>query len=341
MNFLEKVRRSASALGKRVVLPEVSDPRILAAAAEMLAQGVARPVLVGQRDAIVRFAAEKQLGIEAAEFVDPESSGWLPAFADHLMERRKHRGMKREEADQLARNPLTFAACMVGTGRADAAVGGSTYPTADLIRAAIYAIGPAEGFKTVSSFMAVDLPNNEFGWDGTLFYSDIGTVIVPTAEQLADIAIATADSFKALTGEEPRVALLSFSTRGSAKHGNQEKVAQAAAMAAKRRPDLYIDGEMQADAALVPSVAAKKGVTGPVGGRANVLIFPDLDAGNICYKITERIAHARVCGPVLQGLARPMSDLSRGCTASSITDAAAVVSLQAEAVRKAISSGAS
>jgi len=333
VNFLEKVRKASGELGKRIVLPETSDQRVLAAAAEMLAGRVAKPVLLGRRDELVAAAAKAGLDIKDAEFVEIASSPLLAPFTDHIFERRRHKGATREEAAELVRQPLMFGACMVALGKADGAVGGSASPTADLIRAAIFAIGPAEGLKTVSSFMAVDLPTNEFGWDGTLFYADIGTVIAPSTEQLADIAIATADTFKALTGQEPRVAMLSFSTKGSAKHSSQEKVAQATEQAQKRRPDLAIDGEMQVDAALIPAIASKKGITSPVGGRANVFVFPDLNSGNIAYKITERIAHARVCGPVLQGLSRPMSDLSRGCKPSDIADAAAVVSLQAQAVK--------
>ncbi len=334
MNFLEKVRKASGELNKRIVLPETSDPRVLAAAAEMLAGRVAKPVLLGRSEDLIAAAAQIGHDIRGADFEEIEGSRFLPEFAAHIHERRRHKGLSPAEAAELVRQPLMFGACMVSLGRADGAVGGSASPTADLIRAAIFAIGPAEGLKTVSSFMAVDLPTNEFGWDGTLFYADIGTVISPSTEQLADIAIATADSFKALTGQEPRVAMLSFSTKGSARHSSQEKVAQAAEQAQKRRPDLALDGEMQADAAIIPEIARKKGVASGVGGRANVFIFPDLNSGNIAYKITERIAHARVCGPVLQGLSRPMSDLSRGCKASDIADAAAVVSLQAEAAKK-------
>jgi phosphate acetyltransferase len=330
LSFLNLVRSRAERLKKRIVLPEPGDSRVLLAAAELVARGLARPVLVGRHRDILAGARACGADLSGVDTVDPETSPARGRFAAHVLERRRHRGMTEEESRSTVLDPKVFAACLVALGEADGAVAGSSSPTAEVIRAAIYAIGPAAGLKTVSSFMAVDLPHSGFGMDGTLFYADIGTVPAPSSEQLADIAIATADNWRAMTGTEPRVAMLSFSTKGSARHSSVDKVRHGAELARARRPDLAIDGEMQADAALIPEIAKFKGAGGPVGGRANVLIFPDLGAGNICYKITERLAGAQVCGPVLQGLSRPMSDVSRGVDVDGLVNAVAMVSLQAE-----------
>ncbi len=327
--LINRIRERARAAAKTIVLPEAFDPRILRAADAATAEGLARVILVGNPEDLGKIAAEAEADIDKALVVDPEASGMLDWFASQYYERRKHKGITEAQAQMAVREPLFFGAMMVNTGMCDGMVAGSMSPTAKLIQAALHCVGPRPGLKTVSSFFLMATPMKEFGVNGALIYADAGVVPEPTSEQLADITAAAADHCRLLLEADPLVALLSFSTMGSAEHPLVAKVRQALEMIRGRYPGLKVDGEMQLDAAIVPEVAQMKAPKSEVAGRANTLIFPDLNAGNIGYKLTERLARAKAVGPVLQGLAAPINDLSRGCKWEEIYDAIAITAIQA------------
>jgi phosphate acetyltransferase len=322
--FIEQIHEKAKLGPKKVVLQEGEDVRVIEAGTRATKLGIAQVTLLGDPAKIKAAAAANSLTLDKLELVDMTAPPNLQDYAHTYFELRKAKGMTEQEAEKVMRDPLFYGAMMVRKGVVDSFVGGATYTTADVCRASIQIVGMQPGLKTLSSFFAMILPDKSFGKDGVLFYGDGGVVIDPNVEQLADIAIATADSYASLVGEAPRVAMLSCSTKGSAKHARVDKVVNAMKLVQQRRPDLVIDGELQGDAALVPSVGERKAKGSPVAGKANVLIFPDLDSGNISYKLTERLAKAEALGPVLQGMAKPSSDLSRGCKAADILNVMAI-----------------
>lgn len=329
--FLDSMLARAKADKQTIVLPEGDDPRTLEAAERILADGVANLIILGDAQAI----AASGRTLDGAQVIDPRTSELRDELADTLYELRKAKGMTPEQAAEKVSDVLFFGVLMVKTGRADGMVAGACHATADVLRPSLQILKTAPGVKLVSSFFVMVVPNCEFGQQGTFLFSDCGLEIQPDAEKLAHIAVNSAQSWKTLMGTEPVVAMLSHSTYGSAKNDDAAKVVEAAAIARGLAPEVALDGELQLDAAIVPAVGASKAPDSPVAGKANVLIFPDLDAGNIGYKLVQRLARAEAYGPVTQGIAAPVNDLSRGCSADDIAGVIAITCVQAQAKKAA------
>jgi len=329
MTFSEKMKTKAKSMQKKLVLPESLEPRTLQAARIIVDEGLASEVfLVGKKDEIAKAAQSVGADLTGVKISTPDESEQLNEYADEFYELRKHKGISPEDARRKIAEPLNWAAMMVRKGMADAMVAGAENATAAVLRAAMTIIKTKPGTKYASSCFVMSLEDTKWGVDGNFIFADCATIPDPTPEQLAEIAIASSDSCKIFLESDPITAMLSFSTQGSAQHPMVEKVTKALSIAQDKRPDLQIDGELQLDAAVVEKVGAKKAPNSKVAGKANTLIFPDLQSGNIGYKLVQRLAGAEAYGPILQGFAKPVSDLSRGCSIEDIVTTSAITLAQ-------------
>ena len=331
MAFIDLMKEKARSNKKTIVLPESNDKRTLVAVEKVMEEGTANLILLGNPEKIAADAKEFGANIEGAAIVDPATDANFDKYAETLYELRKNKGMTLEKAQETIKKDLiTYGIMMVKLGHADGLVAGACHSTADTLRPALQILKTKPGTKLVSGFFIMDVPNCEMGVNGTFLFADCGLNQDPTAAELAAIANSSAASFKALVGEEAKIAMLSHSTMGSAKHALVDKVVEATKIAKEKYPNIKVDGELQLDAALVPSVAASKAKGSEVAGQANCLIFPNLDAGNIGYKLVQRLAKAEAYGPMLQGIAKPVNDLSRGCSAEDIVGVVAITAVQAQ-----------
>ncbi|MBZ9687938.1 phosphate acetyltransferase [Clostridium estertheticum] len=330
MAFIEKICKMAKADVKIIALPEGEEERTIRASEIIKNNSIAEVILIGDSTVIKAKATQFGVNLSGIEIIDPKTSKKTEGYSKAFYELRKNKGMTLEKAAETLQDPMYFGTMMVKMNDADGLVSGAVHTTGDLLRPGMQIIKTAPGIKVVSSFFIMELPTNEYGEDGLLLFADCAVNPNPNAEELASIAISTADNAKCLCNFEPKVAMLSFSTMGSAKHELVDKVAKATEIAKNARPDLQIDGELQLDAAISPSVAKQKAPNSTVAGNANVLVFPDLQSGNIGYKLVQRFAGAEAIGPVCQGFAKPINDLSRGCSVQDIVNVVAVTAVQAQ-----------
>ena len=332
MGFVELLKKRAKESVKTIVLPETEDMRTLEATDKILKEGVAKIILIGNEEEINKKATEGGFDISGAQIVDPEKSDRTQAYIDKFVELRAKKGMTPEKAKEILHTQYPYyGVMMVKMGDADGMVSGACHSTADTLRPCLQILKTKPGTKLVSAFFLMVVPNCDMGANGTFIFADAGLEQNPDPEKLANIAISSADSFKLLVEKEPVVAMLSHSTKGSAKHADVDKVVEATKIAQELAPELALDGELQLDAAIVPSVGESKAPGSKVAGHANVLVFPDLDAGNIGYKLVQRLAKAEAYGPLTQGIAAPVNDLSRGCSAEDIVGVVAITAVQAQA----------
>ncbi|SDC51543.1 MULTISPECIES: phosphate acetyltransferase [unclassified Candidatus Frackibacter] len=329
MGFVAEIKEKAKAAGKTIVLPEGIEPRMIKATPEILKEGLAEVILLGDEDELNGIAKQEGVDISGAEIINPETAEKLDEFGQSYYELRKHKGISKEEAKKQMTDSLYFGAMLVKKGIADGMVAGALNTTANVLRPVIRIIGTADDVSIVSGSFLMIVPDCEYGVNGKMLFADSGVFPEGSPEELAELAISSAETFEALTGEEPVVAMLSFSTKGSAEHPLVDKMKKAAEICKEKAPELQVDGEMQADAALVPEIGAKKAPDSDVAGKANVLIFPDLNGGNIAYKLVQRLAKADAFGPLIQGTALPANDLSRGCSVDDIVTVAAITAVQA------------
>jgi len=326
--FLDRISERAKADKKTIVLPESTDIRTITAAATVLERGIADIILVGEEEKIKKLACD--LDISKAVIVNPETDERFEDYANSFYELRKHKGMTIEKARETMKDPLYWGVMMVKKGAADGMVAGAINSTANTLRPSLQILKTAPGTKLVSAFFIMAVPDCEYGENGVFLYADSGLVENPNADELSEIALSSAKSFKKLVEAEPKVAMLSYSSYGSAKSELTEKVIEATRLAKEKAPNLILDGELQVDAAIIPSVSKSKAPGSPLEGKANTLVFPDLNCGNIAYKLTQRLAKAEAYGPITQGIAKPVNDLSRGCAAEDIVGVIAITCVQAQ-----------
>lgn len=330
MDLITKIKEQAKKQQQRIVLPEGTESRTLEAANIIIGEGIAEIILIGQPSEIKEKAKAAGLdNIAKATIIDPLNHPKQEEYAAKLVEIRKSKGLTADQARELLKDPLYLAVMMIKNGDADGEVAGADNATGDVLRPAFQIVKTKPGISVVSGAFFMILPNKEFGEDGILVFADCAVHPNPTAQELAEIAVATGETTRAIAGFEPRVALLSFSTKGSAKHEMVDKVVEATKLAQKMAPDMKIDGELQSDAAIIPEIGSKKAPDSEIAGKANVLVFPTLETGNITYKLVQRLAGAEAIGPVLQGMAAPINDLSRGCSVSDIVNLVAITVNQA------------
>jgi len=335
MELLDNIKQNARKHNMRIVLPEGYEERTIKAADIALEEQLAQIILIGDPNEIKAHALKLGLkNLSKATIVDPKSHEKKDHYIDMMVEIRKSKGMTREEASKLIEDPLYLGVLMIKNGDADGEVSGADHATGDVLRPAFHYVKTAPGISVVSGAFIMILPDKSFGENGVIIFADGAVHPNPNEKELAEIAIASAHTARAIAGFEPRVAMLSFSTKGSAKNEMVDKVVNATRIAKEMAPDLQIDGELQADAALIEAIGRSKAPGSPIAGKANVLVFPDLNSGNIAYKLVQRLAHAEAIGPVLQGMAAPINDLSRGCSVSDIVSMIAITSNQAAGMKK-------
>lgn len=330
MSFIEKIKQRAKTQIKTIVLPEATDIRILKAAETVKQEGYVKTILIGDEEQVRKIAKQNTIDIEGIEIIDPLKSERTQEYAQKLFELRKAKGMTEEQAQKLVLDPVYFGMMMVKNEDADGLVSGACHSTSDTLRPALQILKTAPNTKLVSAFFVIVVPNCEYGSNGTFIFADSGLNEEPNSDALSEIAISSSKSFEQLVGEKAKVAMLSYSTYGSAHSASTEKVIEATKLVREKAPEILVDGELQLDAAIIPEVAEFKAKGSPLKGEANVLVFPDLGAGNIGYKLAQRLAKAEAYGPLCQGIAKPVNDLSRGCSASDVAGVIAITAVQAQ-----------